>query len=609
MAAGIYAAWDQGFSNVLAVAPTGAGKTVLFSGILHDHPGAACAIAHRQELVGQIAAALNRAAVPFRLICQDSTRRNILAAILREQGICYHDPNGSVAVASVNTLVNIDKGRKAAQYAQWRAQVTLWVQDEAHHVLAENQWGRATLIFTNPNCKGLGVTASPKRADGAGLGRHADGLFDYMVLGPTMRQLIDDGYLTPYRIYTVPCRADYDSLSVGAAGDYTVAKLVAAEEGTDLVGDIVSEYLRIAKGKRGVTFVSSVAKAEETAAAFNAAGVPALALSGETPDDERAAGTRKLATGEVLQLVNCDLFGEGFDLPAIEVVSMGTATASLSRYMQWFGRALRLMLDKAAQAGYDELDSAGRRARIAASVKPTALIIDHGGNVIRHDGPPDVPRVWTLDRYSRRSAPGETVPYRVCANPGYLLAESAGPTWEAFRDAGWSNTQMLEAGHLVDSGIPCASAYERVHKTCPYCGFFPEPASRRDPQHVEGELQLLDADILAELLAQIPPGMDEFKAAQGMGLPHMVAQRHRNDHAARLAELAELEQAMAYWGGYWREKGDTDGMLQRRFFHTYGLDVLTAKTLKRADAEALRGRILAKSELDGIVIPAYSAGN
>lgn len=605
----IYEAWAMGAQNVLAVGPTGMGKTVLFSDVLHDHTGSACAIAHRQELVGQIAAALNRAGVRFRLIAQPATIRTILADILKDQGISFYDPGAQVAVASVNTLVNIDKGKKAAQYAQWRAQVTLWVQDEAHHVLEANQWGRATLMFPNANCKGLGVTASPKRADGAGLGRHADGLFDVMVLGPTMRELIDDGYLTPYQIYTVPCRVDYDHLNVGASGDFAQARLAAEEDGTGLVGDIVSEYLRIAKGKRGVTFVSSVEKAHEVAEAFNAAGVPAMALSGQSDDADRARGVRMLASGELLQLVNCDLFGEGFDLPAIEVVSMGTATASLARYMQWFGRALRLMLSREVMAGYDALTSEQRRAAIAASVKPFALIIDHGGNVIRHDGPPDVPRVWTLDRYSRRSAPGETVPYRVCANPGYVLADPGGLPWADYRDAGLSNADMLAAGLLVDRRIPCAAPYERIHTLCPYCGFFPEPASRSTPEAVEGELQLLDAETLAALYAEIPPTMDEFRAAQTMGLPHMVAQRHRNDHAARLGELEHLKHVMMWWGGYWSAQGHTDAMVQRRFWHTFGIDVLTAQTLKRADAEALRGRIEAKSAIDGIVIPQYSEPN
>src|SRR5690606_30538366 len=123
--------WARGNRYVLAVLPTGAGKTVTFSNVIANfRNGGVCAIAHRQELVGQIAAALNRAGVRFRLIAPAAVRRTIVANILRSQGFCLHDINAPVGVAGVDTLIRIPNSKKAAQYAHWLASVGLWVQDE-----------------------------------------------------------------------------------------------------------------------------------------------------------------------------------------------------------------------------------------------------------------------------------------------------------------------------------------------------------------------------------------------------------------------------------------------------------------------------------------------
>jgi superfamily II DNA or RNA helicase len=124
--------------------------------------------------------------------------------------------------------------------------------------------------------------------------------------------------------------------------------------------------LRLAPGKLGVTFDTDVDSATETAAAFRAAGVPAEVVSAKTPDALRAQILRRFKNREILQLVNVDLFGEGFDLPAIEVVSFARATESFALYCQQFGRALRLMLAAAAAAVHADLTDEGRRAAIAA---------------------------------------------------------------------------------------------------------------------------------------------------------------------------------------------------------------------------------------------------
>lgn len=516
----VYAAWQGGARNVLAVAATGSGKTVLFSDIMHEYPAASVAIAHRQELVGQISLALARNGVCHRIIGAASTARACVNVHLRETGRNYVDPNARRAVAGVDTLVRMD-----AAVDSWFASVGLWVQDETHHLLAANKWGTAAAMF--PNAYGLGVTATPERADGRGLGRHADGLFDVMVEAPGMRDLIRAGYLTDYRIFAPPSDLDLSGVGTSANGDYSPDPLRKAVHKSHILGDVVQHYLRIAAGKRGITFAVDVEAATEQAAAFRAAGVPAEVVSAKTPDAVRAAIIHKLAAGELLQLVNVDLFGEGFDLPAIEVVSMARPTQSFPLYSQQFGRSLRLM-----------------------DGKPHALIIDHVGNVHRH-GLPDAPREWSLDRRERRSraGPSDVVPVRTCP--------------------------------------ACTGTYDRIiGMTCPYCGEVAQPAGRSAPEQVDGDLFELDAEALARMRGEVdqPPAFHPDPL-----VARSIVARHREKAEAQQA----LRQAMAEWAGRYSQATDeaTVRELQRRFWCTYGVDVLSAQALGQADADALRARI------------------
>lgn len=522
----VYAAWQDGKRNVLAVAATGSGKTVLFSDIMNEYPAASVAIAHRQELVSQISLALARNGVRHRIIGAAVTQKQCVNAHLRETGRNYVDPNARRAVAGVDTLVRMDPAADP-----WFASVGLWVCDEAHHNLRPrdarggNKWGTATAMF--PNAYGLGVTATPERADGRGLGRHADGVFDVMVEAPGMRDLIRAGYLTDYRIFAPPSDLDLSGVATSAGGDYSPDPLRKAVHKSHILGDVVQHYLRIAAGKRGITFAVDVEAATEQAAAFRAAGVPAEVVSAKTPDAIRAQIVGRLGRGELLQLVNVDLFGEGFDLPAIEVVSMARPTQSFPLYSQQFGRSLRLM-----------------------DGKPHALIIDHVGNVHRH-GLPDAPREWSLDRRERRSrsAVSDVVPVRTCP--------------------------------------ACTGTYDRVvGLTCPYCGETAQPAGRSAPEQVDGDLFELDAEALARMRGEIdaPPAFHPDPL-----VARSIVARHRE----RAEAQAALREAMAQWAGRYSQATDeaTCRELQRRFYVTWGVDVLSAQALGRADAEALRERI------------------
>jgi len=188
------------------------------------------------------------------------------------------------------------------------------VVHNCHHVLTTNKWGKAFTMF--PNAKALLVTATPCRADGKGLGAEYDGVVNRMVEGPTMRWLIDNGYLSDYRIICPPSNLDLSEVDVSADGDYNKIKLRTAVQKSSIMGDVVEHYLRIAPNKLGITFAPGVDIACEMAAKFNAAGVPTEIVSGKTESRVRAHILERFRRRELLMLVNVDLFGEGFDLPA-----------------------------------------------------------------------------------------------------------------------------------------------------------------------------------------------------------------------------------------------------------------------------------------------------
>jgi superfamily II DNA or RNA helicase len=530
--AGIYSAWAV-VPNVLAVTPTGGGKTVIFSDILKDYTYARVAIAHRQELVGQISLALARDGVRHSIIGPKNVIKFIVSTHIQEVGASFYDAGSPCAVAGVDTLL-----RRKDDLALWCSQVRLWVQDEAHHVLKDNKWGKAAALF--PNAKGLGVTANTIRADGKGLGRHADGLMDVIVEGPGMRDLIEQGFLTDYRIYSPPSDLDMVGVSVGKDGEYNQKETRLRIKKSHILGDVVKHYQRLASGKLGITFARDVETATEIAGEFNAAGVPAEVVSAKTPDRIRAEILRRFRNRELLQLVNVDLFGEGFDVPAIEVVSMVRPTESFNLFCQQFGRSLRI------------LDG-----------KTEAIIIDHVGNCVKFSqthGLPDSRIAWSLDRREKRtrsSKDPDLVPVKAC--PG------------------------------------CSSLYEAIYKVCPYCGYERLPAARTAPEFVDGDLCELDTatlEVMRGAVVKARRSPDEIRRVlERSGKSYIVAKGAANRQEERLKALDALCETIALWAGHRRAIGQEDSASYREFRFKYGVDVLTAQTLGRPEAETLNERI------------------
>lgn len=558
----IHAAWNAGALNVMPVSATGSGKTVVIGKIMYDEPGASIAIAHRQELVSQISIALARNGVRHRIVgSRKSLLRIINALHIKKFGYSFTDPTAKTGVGGVDTIIKMTN-------EPWFHQVRLVVQDEGHHVLRENKWGRAMSLF--PHARGLFPTATPRRADGRGLGRHADGLTDVMVEAPGMRDIINMGYLTDYRLICPPIPKDFSISTVDVSettGEFNADQLrKARHQSATLTGDTVDHYLKFAPGKLGITFEVDVESATKTAATFRSRGVPAEVVHAGTPENLRSVLIDRFERREILQLVNVDLFGEGFDLPAIEVVSMNRPIHSFALYSQQFGRMLRLMISEDLSKRWETFTIVERLNHIANSGKPKGILLDHVGNVIRHNGPPDKPQVWSLDRRERRHSKNkdDEIPLRVC--------------------------------------LTCFSPYEATKKCCPYCGEYQAPQQRSAPEFVDGDLTELDPDVLMILRGEIVRKDGDFFAPTGLSREAQMGAR--KGWLARQESQRALRNAVAWWAGVEEARGYSESESYRRFFFKFGIDVANAQLLGSRESEELADKVfleLTKLGIDGSV--------
>ena len=523
----VIAAWQKGARNVIMQLATGGGKTVLLSDLVRDNIGYSCVIAHRSELVSQLSLTLARYSVRHNIIASEATRKNINRMHVEELGYSLVDPNAYCIVASVDTLVRQDA-------SVWAGKITLWVVDEGHHLVLDNKWHKAISAFTHEGVRGLLPTATPCRADGKGLGRvGGSGIADALVCGPPMRWLIERGYLCDYRI--IAPASDLEVFAdVGASGDWSVQALREASKRSHIVGDVVMAYQRWGEGKLGITFATDVETADAMTRAYSDASIPAACLTGKTDAFSRRALLRRFADRQIKMIVAVDIISEGFDLPAIEYLGMARPTQSYAVYAQQFGRALRPLPGK-----------------------KKAIIIDHAGNVVRHQGPPDRPRPWSLLNRDKRGKNPTGIPHRVCDQ--------------------------------------CLAPYERYHRDCPFCGRYMPPGSRSSPPHVDGDLAELD-DATLQRLRGLAEDADLAPAewAKRHGLEkwdRVVANAQMKNHGYRLDAQQKLRVAMASWGARHRATGFNDAQMQRLFFLTFGISTLEAMALHAREAGVLTERL------------------
>jgi superfamily II DNA or RNA helicase len=545
---GIFDAWrEPNVLNVMPILPTGGGKTVLVGDIILKMNTATCAIAHRQELVSQMSLALNRENIPHGIIAPKPVQQQIIRLHNDMHGYSRYNYRADVRVAGVDTLPNHDKKDR------WLAKVGLVVQDEGHHVLKANKWGRAMGLF--PNARGLFPTAHAFRADGNGLGRTASGLVDRLVLGPSCRELITSGFLTDYDIYCPESDIDFSEVEISpVTGEFVQPQLRAVTHGSNqLVGDVIKEYLKRAPGKLGVTFAIDIEEAKKLAAAYNAAGVPAEIITAKTPIGVRGQLMRQFRERKLLQLVSVDCLGEGVDVPAIEVISMARKTASFQLFAQQLGRSLRIMVSDGDNMAWGTYSVQERLTRIAASIKSKAIIIDHVGNTVY------------FAQYHGRP----------CSRQNYTLDDRE------------SRVKIRRGPESLRTCTGCVKPYERFLIKCPHCGLVPEVYLRSAPEQVDGDIVLLDPAVISamqESIAKIDgPAPAVFDGPVGGAIlkNHYNRQRHQ----------ATLRHAMAMWGGWRVHLGEDLREAQKRFYLTFGIDIMSAQALGVPEATALEMKI------------------
>jgi DNA repair protein RadD len=534
----IYDAWTRARA-VLGVLPTGGGKTVVFSSIIHDHVGASAAVVHRKEIIRQISVSLAKLGVKHRIVGAEKMVRGIRRRHLREFGKSFVDPHAACGVVSVQTLTSRGAAKDTA-LQRWVGQVTLAVFDEGHHYVRQGQWGRAVDAFAR--AKLLFVTATPTRADGKGLGVHADGFVEEMVVGPSTAWLTRQGYLTPFRYFCPESDFTMDEDEVGANGDFTHQGMRKKAVQSHIVGDVVDHYVRFTPGLQCIVFAPDVATADDMAEAFRKRSITAVALSGETDSELRDRELDKFEAKQTQVLVNVDLFDEGFDVPAVEVVLMARPTASLAKYLQMVGRALRI------------LDG-----------KEYAYIIDPVRNWERHQMP-DWPRTWTLDARPKgvRRSLSDLEKQVICLGcsqpyPGYLLA--------------------------------CP------HQLVPECLHPPEPPGRSLPEEVAGDLAELDQEALAGLFAQVAAAnlTDEEYDADLIArhVPHIGRGAARRRNRAERQRRAVLRELVGWWVGM-QPAGRDLREVHKRFYSRFGIDIVLAFALDVAGTDALINAIQLK---------------
>lgn len=528
----ILSAWQAGKRNVLYVLPCGGGKTRVASTVVTKTKTPTGIVAHRRELVLQLSHALSDLGIRHDVVASKKTKTQIQESQFQRYRQTFYDPSSSVKVGSINTFLSQKKN-----LARWAQNVGLWVQDEAHHVTRENQWGKGRDLF--PNAYGLGLTATPIRSDGRGLGSHASGVFDDMILGPSMRDLIDQKYLTDYRLISPITDVHLEDSDVSSStGEYKKEAVKNAIKRSHVIGDVVTNYRKFAAGKLAVCFADSLENGLAIANRFNGERIRAELISGETEEGLRYNLLRRFENREIDVIVNVDLFGEGTDIPAVECVIMARPTMSLGLYIQQFGRALRLM-----------------------DGKKHGIIIDHVENWKRHNLP-DANRVWSLDdapKGSRRKADPDLIPITRCTNE------------------------------------ECFETYEAYRIECPHCGHRPEPASRSSIKHVEGDLVELDPAVLKSMRGDIhkidlDPN-DVWKAVKNSGQPKYIADQVAKNHVKRQDAQSDLREAIATWGAIHRNMDFIDRESYRLFFQRFGIDVASAQALSTKDANALNEKV------------------
>jgi superfamily II DNA or RNA helicase len=338
-----------GHKTPLLVAPTGSGKTVIAGEIIRrarERFQQVLFLAPRRELVYQVCGRLDRLGLYYGVI------------------MAGEDPSllPSIQVASLATL----HARAIQRDRIYMPQANLVLVDEAHIGIG----GKAHSIIDHYRSEGavvIGLTATPARTDGRGLGM----IYDTLVEGPTVAQLTAQGHLVPARYFS-GIHPDVDGVKVHG-GDYVQKDLAGRADDPVLVGKVVENWLRLGKDRQTFVFAVNVAHSRHLCDEFRRHGVAADHIDGETPLEERKAIHDRLESGETRVVCNCQVYTYGVDYPPVSCIVLACPTKSITKYMQMVGRGLRTHAGKA-----------------------DCLVLDHAG-AVQEVGFVDDSMPWSLD--------------------------------------------------------------------------------------------------------------------------------------------------------------------------------------------------------------------
>jgi superfamily II DNA or RNA helicase len=426
-------------------------------------------VVHRKELLLQASKSLRALGIDHGLISPHFTPA----------------PHKMVQVASVDTL--IIRAKKQPD----RYKFKLLVFDEAHHVTAKNKWGTVWELLGRPLT--LGVTATPKRGDGIGLGVEHGGIFEEMVIGPLVPHLIGMGMLINPQVYACGDPPDMTGLKKNKDGDYNAQEVAERVDKPSITGSAVEHYKEICPGARAIVFCANIKHARHVAEQFCDAGFKFALLVGEPEmsDAERTAVNKALASGELHGACTVDLVSEGYDLPDLQCCIMLRPTASESLFLQQVGRVMRPSPGKTEAYLLDHVANTGR-------------LVD-GQWKVKH-GFPASEREWSLEGRSKKKKKAEEekpIEAKQCKKCYHVFEPRLLPL---------ADLQVIEKRYSWPDGWAVGvEASKRV--VCPQCGTDCGPMPRQIEQ-VDGKLLLIEQAAMAVQAAADKEAESKAKRAE-----------------------------------------------------------------------------------------------
>ena len=315
----------HGHKRNLVVAATGTGKTVIaafdYAGIcerMGTRPRMLF-LAHRKEILEQ---------------ARDTFRRVLRDGAFGEMWVDGETPERFEHVfASVQTATRSLEKLLAADHFHYV------VIDECHHLPAESY--QRMMRYLAPEIL-LGITATPERSDGRSL---LPDFGDRVAAELRLWHALERELLVPFEYYGLSDGVDLSQVKWSRTG-YGAAELEQLYTGNEARVDVIVAQLASRVGRldqmRAIAFCVSVDHAEFMARAFEARGIPAVAVHGQTDAELRNAARARLERGEIQVICTCDLYNEGVDLPFVDTLLLLRPTASATLFMQQLGRGLRL---------------------------------------------------------------------------------------------------------------------------------------------------------------------------------------------------------------------------------------------------------------------------